>query len=472
MSSAPSGPAPSGVLRHVGERKRITAVIVVLAVAVVIAVAITTWAFYRQSLASSEAWLQSVVRLQASLIGELAEAEGGGTASLLRAMAVSAGKADFGGSGEFVLGRRDGETIAFLLPQRFVPGGGVPEPVPLASRRAEPMRLALAGGAGTVVARDYRDAEVLAAYTDLAPLGLGLVAKIDLEELRRPFLRIGLVVLGGTLLVVLAAVALTRRLMTPVLAAMAARAHQYEALSMDLGRSNRDLETFAYVASHDLRAPLRGIENLVDWLAEDLEGRLEEQDRRYMALLKGRTARMEALLDGLLEYSRIGRKDRLPEPVDTGALVADVIDLLAAPPGVTITVHGRLPVMQTPRVPLELVIRNLIGNAIKHNDRPDGRIDISVEDRGDSYEFTVADDGPGIPPAFHQRVFDLFQTLKPRDEVEGSGMGLALVQRTVAFYGGTIHLESDPEQRRGATFRFTWPKQSAASFPQDETAAP
>jgi signal transduction histidine kinase len=115
-----------------------------------------------------------------------------------------------------------------------------------------------------------------------------------------------------------------------------------------------------------------------------------------------------------------------------------------------------MPTFQTPRVPLEQVIRNLVSNAIKHHDRDDGAIEVFSRESGNFYEFAVSDDGPGIPPEFHDRVFQIFQTLKSRDEVEGSGMGLALVKKTVEAHGGNVTLESSGG--RGTTFRFTWPK--------------
>jgi signal transduction histidine kinase len=113
--------------------------------------------------------------------------------------------------------------------------------------------------------------------------------------------------------------------------------------------------------------------------------------------------------------------------------------------------------VRSERPPLETVFRNLIENAVKHHHRPaQGRVVIAAQAAGDFVEFTVADDGPGIEPEYHERVFDVFQTLRPRDELEGSGMGLAIVKKLVESYGGTITVESTGEQ--GSTFRFTWPR--------------
>jgi len=218
------------------------------------------------------------------------------------------------------------------------------------------------------------------------------------------------------------------------------------------------LEQFAYVASHDLKAPLRGIENLVDWLSEDLGDTLSENNQRYMRLLHGRTARMESLLNGLLEYSRIGRKNVAHEIIDSNTLIADVISLLALQDSIEITVNPKMPALKTPKVPLEMVFRNLIGNAAKHGDQNNAKIDIEYVDNEEFAQFTIKDNGPGIPLQYHERVFGLFQTLKPRDEVEGTGIGLALVKRAVEYHGGYVKIISDPKKTPGTSFQFTWPK--------------
>ena len=225
----------------------------------------------------------------------------------------------------------------------------------------------------------------------------------------------------------------------------------------ELARSNKDLEQFAYVASHDLKAPLRAIDNLAGWIAEDLGDQLEGDPRRNLQLLQGRVNRMEGLLEDILEYSRAGRVDGPIEDVDTGRLVSDVVDLVDPPDGITVTVPADLPRLRTAKSPLQQVFSNLIVNAIKHHDRARGRIEVTARDRGDAYEFAVADDGPGIPPEYHERVCQMFQSLKPRDEVEGSGMGLAIVKKLVEARNGVLSIDS-PAGERGTTLRFAWPK--------------
>jgi len=226
--------------------------------------------------------------------------------------------------------------------------------------------------------------------------------------------------------------------------------------NMDLEKRNQELDQFAYIVSHDLKAPLRAIANLSQWIQEDLQDLLTGDTRHQMNLLRGRVHRMEALIEGILTYSRVGRVKTAKEIVDVGTLLQNIIDSLAPPPTFTITVESEMPVFATEQLPLEQVFANLISNAIKHHHRTDGRIEISGQDRGDFYEFAVGDDGPGIDPQYHEKVFVIFQTLVPRDRVENTGIGLSLVKKIVEDKGGSVRLES--HQDRGATFRFTWPK--------------
>jgi PAS domain S-box-containing protein len=230
-----------------------------------------------------------------------------------------------------------------------------------------------------------------------------------------------------------------------------------------LESANKELEDFAYAASHDLKAPLRVIDNASKWLEEDLQQHLTPETREHMDLLRGRVGRMERLLDDLLEYSRIGRtKDaRYSDIVSGDVLLDDVLAVLPLPEGFTIQVSPGFSGIRAPRMPLEQILRNLIDNALKHHDKKQGRIEVSVRDEDANYAFAVADDGPGIAPQYHEQIFKTFHTLKPRDQVEGSGMGLAIVRKNIEVFGGTLNLES--AAGRGSTFRFTWPKQTNAA---------
>lgn len=233
------------------------------------------------------------------------------------------------------------------------------------------------------------------------------------------------------------------------------RTAELVAINKRLQQSNRELEQFAYAASHDMKGPLRAVDHLALWIAEDAGDLLPEGSRRDLAMLRQRIDRMHRLLDDQLAYSRVGRVQHKVERVAAQELVREVVKLLAPPEKFTIVI-GALPVLTTEQTPLEHVFLNLIGNAIKHHDRADGRIEIAARDLGEQVEFVVRDDGPGIPLEYHEQVFQMFKTLRPRDEIEGSGMGLALVKKIVDNQGGKVRLVSSPGQ--GAAFFFTWPK--------------
>jgi PAS domain S-box-containing protein len=227
----------------------------------------------------------------------------------------------------------------------------------------------------------------------------------------------------------------------------------------ELQRSNDELDSFAYVASHDLKAPLRAIANLATWIEED-GAELSAAARAHLAKLTGRIQRMDKLLDDLLTYSRAGRVQHEPAYTDTRLLVQEAVEFLNVPPGFDVEVVGQMPTLYTERVPLATVFRNLIENAYKHHDRPEcGCVRISAEERADAVLFAVTDDGPGIEPQYHERIFGVYQTLKPRDEVEGSGIGLAVVKKIVESRGGAVAVHS--AVGAGSTFTITWPMQEA-----------
>ncbi|RSK35950.1 sensor histidine kinase [Hymenobacter metallilatus] len=222
-----------------------------------------------------------------------------------------------------------------------------------------------------------------------------------------------------------------------------------------LENRNRELDQFAYVASHDLKAPLRGVVTVVKWIEDELPHELSPQMRQYLDMMKGRLHRLEDLINGLLAYARAGRTERKLEPVAVQQLVAEVTELVV-PPTFRVETPAPLPLLTTDRLSLQQVFTNLIGNAAKYHNRPDGVITVTARDLGECYEFRVQDDGPGIAPQFHQKVFLMFQTLRDRNTAESTGIGLSIVKRIVEEQKGTIHIES--EEGQGAAFVFTWPK--------------
>ncbi len=223
----------------------------------------------------------------------------------------------------------------------------------------------------------------------------------------------------------------------------------------NLTKRNRELDQFTYVISHDLKAPLRAIANLSQWIEEDMAEVLTEDTRQQMNLLRGRVHRMEELINGLLKYSRVGRTAAQMTIVDVNQLLQEVVDGLGPQPGFTIEIMPNLPHLQTEAVLLRQVFANLISNAIIHHHLAVGHITVSGHWQGSFYEFRVTDDGPGIDPAYHEKIFVIFQTLQARDKLESTGIGLALVKKIVESQGGTIGLES--QEGRGTTFHFTWP---------------
>ncbi len=232
-----------------------------------------------------------------------------------------------------------------------------------------------------------------------------------------------------------------------------ARKHLLET-RLKMSQERADLDHFVYVASHDFKAPLRGIDNLAAWIEEDAWDVLDDSAKEHLTLLRRRVKRLESLLEDLLAYSRAGRQKVPVETVDVAELINLIVEDMNIRPGISVNCVGTFPVIATPKVPLAHVFINLISNAVKHHDCEQGRIDISVERVGTGHRFHVCDDGPGIPKKFRERIFEMFQTLKPRDVVEGSGMGLAIAKRLVHSYNGSISVKGD--EGRGACFEFTW----------------
>jgi PAS domain S-box-containing protein len=232
------------------------------------------------------------------------------------------------------------------------------------------------------------------------------------------------------------------------------KAEELARLARALEASNRELDQFAYVASHDLKAPLRGIANLSQWIEDDLADRFTEESRQHMRLLHGRVHRMEALIDGVLQYSRAGRTHADPERVDTSALAEEVADLIAPPENVRVIVQPGMPVLMTERLPLQQVFMNLVNNGVKYGGSG-GVVEVSSRaGEGGVCEFTVRDQGPGIAPEYHERIFTIFQTLEARDVVESTGIGLSIVKKLVEGRGGRVWVDSAAGE--GATFRFLW----------------
>lgn len=233
-----------------------------------------------------------------------------------------------------------------------------------------------------------------------------------------------------------------------------------EAKITALENSNMALSRFAWISSHDLKAPLRAIDNISEWIEESIDKKQYGEAREHVRVLKGRVARMERLLKDVLEYAQI---EYILDPYKEGELVngdellRDVIELACVPPGFAIEINKNFKDLELPRMPLQQVFSNLLNNAIAHNDKKgQGVVTIDCEESDNRYIFTISDNGPGIAPEYHEKIFEMFQVLKSRDVQEGSGMGLALVKKILSIYNCDIDVES--VVGRGSVFKFTWPK--------------
>jgi PAS domain S-box-containing protein len=232
-------------------------------------------------------------------------------------------------------------------------------------------------------------------------------------------------------------------------------------LLKELETVNNDLKDFAYIVSHDLKAPLRAITALAEWLSTDYKDKLDETGREQLDLLMNRVKRMHNLIDGILQYSRVGRLKEEKEVVDLNILVSEVITMIEPPENIDIGVVNELPTIVCKKTRMEQVFQNLLSNAVKYMEKPKGKIRIGCTDEEEYWKFSVADNGPGIEEKFFAKIFQIFQTMKPRDEVESTGIGLTIVKKIVETQGGKIWVESKVGE--GSTFFFTIPKKERKS---------
>ncbi len=228
----------------------------------------------------------------------------------------------------------------------------------------------------------------------------------------------------------------------------------------ELRRSNKELRISPTSPRTIHKAPLRGIGTLTDWITSDYADKLDTQGQEQLHLLKGHVSRMSELIDSILHYSEIGRTAKCLERVDLRVLVPEVIAQVAPPPTIRVTIEDTLPVVISERVRLIQVFQNLISNAVKYMDKPEGTIRIGCFEQEQYWTFSVADNGPGIDQKYFGKIFEMFQTLARRDELESTGIGLAVVKKIIELHGGTVWVESTVGE--GTTFFFTLPKLNVA----------
>lgn len=224
----------------------------------------------------------------------------------------------------------------------------------------------------------------------------------------------------------------------------------------DLEKTNKELDKFAYIVSHDLKAPLRAIGNLTDWITQDSADSLSDESKENFQIIKGRVKRMEQLINAILEYSKVSKHKGTQELFSFNEIIHNAVDLAGTDSNCKIEISGTMPEYYGDKVKYQQVFMNLISNGIKHNNKEQKKIEISCREEGKFWEFMIKDNGPGIDKRFHEKVFVIFQTLKARDEFESTGIGLSIVKKIVEEAGGSIRIESTPGE--GAAFYFTVPK--------------
>jgi signal transduction histidine kinase len=219
---------------------------------------------------------------------------------------------------------------------------------------------------------------------------------------------------------------------------------------------NQELKNFAYIVSHDLKAPLRGIGSLSDWLRSDYADKLDDEGKELLRLLDSRVKRMHNLIEGILQYSRAGRTMEEKIKVDLNTIVENTIDLISPPKNINVKIDNKLPTIMFEKTRIEQVFQNLISNAIKYMDKQKGNVNIGCTGNNGTWNIYISDNGPGIEEKYFEKIFQIFQTLNSRDNFESTGVGLSLVKKIVEMYGGKIWLES--EIGKGTTFTFSIPK--------------
>lgn len=231
----------------------------------------------------------------------------------------------------------------------------------------------------------------------------------------------------------------------------------------ELKRSNSELQDFTYITAHDLKAPLRAIGTLTDWIYADYSHAFDDHGREQMELVKGRVSRMNQLIDSILRYSEIGRGKRHVRTVDLNDLLSETLAMVNPPDSIEIEIRDSLPTLTVERHRILQIFQNLIGNAVQFGHQGTGHVQITCQDREEDWKFSVSDNGPGIDARYHEKIFKMFQTLVPRDELESTGIGLAVVKKIVELYGGQIWVESEVGQ--GTTFSFTLSKELTSQPP-------
>lgn len=235
-----------------------------------------------------------------------------------------------------------------------------------------------------------------------------------------------------------------------------------------LNSIEQEFKDFAYIISHDLKAPLRAVKALTEWLATDYADKFDDEGKEQLKLLINRVGRMHNLIDGALHYSRIGRVTEEPEQIDLNGLIPEIIETLALPANIHITIESQLPVVVSEPAHIRQVFENLLSNAVRFMDKPECFVKVGCTEEDGCWKFSVADNGPGIKEEHFEKIFKIFQTLQPKDQLESTGIGLTLVKKIVELYGGKVWLTSKVGE--GSTFFFTLPKNYSENKTNEQMA--
>lgn len=235
---------------------------------------------------------------------------------------------------------------------------------------------------------------------------------------------------------------------------------QQTVLLDELERANKELEAFAHVVSHDLKAPLRGIRSIVGWIAEDYAQKLDQRGKEYLENLEIQTRRMNTFIEDLLQYAAIGKTRKPAEDIDIKDLIQEEIKNISPPENIKVRVSGNWPILHFERYPLQQLFQNLISNAVFHMGKPEGEVSISCKESADFWEFCVRDSGVGIDEKHLSRVFDMFYSIHPKDDKQSTGIGLAIVKKAAQNFGGKVRVES--KAGVGSAFFFTLPKTASS----------
>ena len=223
----------------------------------------------------------------------------------------------------------------------------------------------------------------------------------------------------------------------------------------NLERINKELDQYAYIVSHDLKAPLRAIRSLSEFIEDELGELITDEVAKDFELMRGRVRRMELLINGILEYSKAGRQINNSQLFSVNDLISDIITTIAPSSLYSFDIQAAMPVINADKIKIEQVFSNYISNAIKYNNNPNPIINIGYTKTETHYNFFVKDNGPGIDPDYHEKVFAIFQTINSKDNVESTGVGLAIVKKIVEEAGGNVWVESEPGY--GSAFYFSLP---------------